>query len=351
MFKRRIRISQHGIPKYPGSPKQICSTIVKNCFKGEYFQVSTGHFSEFYMRDFGICVEALLKLGYNREVEKTLQYCLNIYSKNNKITTTITPDNNPLDVFAYAPDSLAFLLYSIRASNNNYLAEVYRPFLESQLTLYYEQVLTENGLVNPRKHFSSMKDNAHTESSCYNNCMSFMIQREAKNLKFDFDFKKTNFKKIIMDNFWQNNFFREELHGSHVSGDANTFPFWCGVLESKTKFKLCLHEVQRVGLDRPFPLQYARQEFKRQQLRFLNIFAPDYEGSTNWVHLGLCFMDIVKKYDKKLLKQYLNEYTGNIQKYQNFLELFNDDGTPYKTLFYHADDSMLWASKYLDLLN
>ncbi len=349
-FRRRLHIARCGLPQYKGTPEQICKTIVKNCFNGEYFQVSNGNFALFYIRDFGICVDALMKLGYKKEVEKTLQYCLNIYTQDNRISTTITHDNKTLDVFAYAPDSLAFMLYSIQASGNTYLAEVYKPFLEAQLRFYQQYVLLDNGLVNPEKHFSSMKDNAHTKSSCYNNCMSFMIQQEAKKLKLNFDFNKYNFKKIILDNFWTGNYFREELHGQHISGDANTFPFWCKVVDNKKMFKKCLSEIQHVGLDNPFPLQYARQEFDRQQLKILNMFAQNYEGSTNWMHLGLCYLDVVRKYDKKLLELYLNKYTHIINQYHNFLELFNQDGTPYHTWCYYADDGMLWASKYLYLL-
>ena len=75
-------------------------------------------------------------------------------------------------------------------------------------------------------------------------------------------------------------------------------------------------EIQTIGLDKPFPLKYARQEFKSQQKGLLNVFAKNYEGSTNWIHLGLCFMDMVKKYDKPLLKTYLEAYTEQIKKYQ-----------------------------------
>ncbi|MBI3032656.1 hypothetical protein HYY69_04220 [Candidatus Woesearchaeota archaeon] len=348
-LKRRLQIAKQGLPQYKGTPQQIANTIVKNCFNGEYFQVSKGNFAVFYIRDFGICVEALLKLGYKKEIEKTLQYCLHVYAMHNKITTTITQNHKPLDVFAYAPDSLAFLLYALRVSGNKYLAEVYKPFLEQQLTFYYTYVLTDQGLIDSKKHFSSMKDNAHTVSSCYNNCMSYMIQQEANKLKLACSFKHFDFKKIIIDNFWTGKYFREELVGNHISGDANTFPFWCKVVDDKKMFKKCLNEIQRVGLDNPFPLQYARQEFDRQQLKLLNIFAQNYEGSTNWMHLGLCYLDVVKRYDKELLQRYLDKYTETIQRYNNFLEVFNQDGTPYHTWFYYCDDGMLWASKYLEL--
>src|SRR3989338_4294250 len=137
MLQRRISIAQHGTKKYAGNSEEICEQIVKDCWNGTFFQVSTGHFPLFYMRDFGMCVEALLKLGYKKEVEKTLQFALCVYSRESRITTTITKEGKCFDVFSYAPDSLAFLLYSLHVSKNKELVEVYRPFLELQISHFY----------------------------------------------------------------------------------------------------------------------------------------------------------------------------------------------------------------------
>jgi hypothetical protein len=39
-----------------------------------------------------------------------------------------------------------------------------------------------------------------------------------------------------------------------------------------------------------------------------------------------------------------------IKEHKNFLEVFNRKGKPFKNPFYIADESMLWAAKYLDLV-
>jgi len=38
-----------------------------------------------------------------------------------------------------------------------------------------------------------------------------------------------------------------------------------------------------------------------------------------------------------------------IETNRNFLELFDNKGKPFKSKFYHADESMLWAANYLTL--
>ena len=60
-------------------------------------------------------------------------------------------------------------------------------------------------------------------------------------------------------------------------------------------------------------------------------------------------MDVVKRYDKKLLKKYLDAYSKNLLKHRNFLEIFDKKGKPYKSMFYYSDESMSWCVKYLEL--
>jgi hypothetical protein len=81
----------------------------------------------------------------------------------------------------------------------------------------------------------------------------------------------------------------------------------------------------------------------------LEFFAGDYERDPIWMHLGLCFLDVVKRYDGKSFSQYLMQYKSLIEKHKNFIEVYDAKGAPFHTKFYHADESMLWVSKYLAL--
>jgi len=352
IYRRARRIKKHGFPKYQGNAKQICTEIVKKCFNGTYFQVSLGHFSEFYIRDFGICCESLVKLGYRTEVLKTLQYALNIYSSNNILTTTITPDHKPVNIYAYSPDSLPFLLRSLRVAGAGELIEVYQPFLQQQIDYYFEHVLNQKAGLVRIGDFSSMKDNFRRQSSCYDNCMLSMLSDEIDALKFSNPFSKYNLKENIRACFWNRKYFYDDIKKhKYVAGDANVFPFWCKVFDDKEMFGSCLSEIQKNRLDKPFPLKYTNKQAPSKIIFPLNLILPDYETNTIWMHLGLCFLDVVKRYDKKLFKKYLAAYTDVIEKNANFLELFSPDGKQYIRPLYAADDSMLWAAIYLDLIS
>ena len=348
MFRRTINIRKHGYPRYDGNAEEICNKIVKACWNGTYLQTSLGNFPEFYMRDLGISADALISLGYEQEVYKSLQYCLNIYSANGKITTTITPENKPVDIFRYAPDSLAFLLRTLRAAKADDLVKTYEPFLIEQVKLFKEQVIhDESGLVNI-KPYSSMRDHSRRKSSCYDNCMAAMIRSELGRLGLENPLKKYNYADLIKLNFWNGNAFHDDLKSDKITGDANVFPFWCEVFNDTQMAKKSIAAIRHEKLDEPYPLRYESGKLIGRTSPW-TLFAPNYEGSTSWMHLGLCYLDVLSRHDSALFKESLDKITRLIEKEGNMLEVYNEDGTPYGNFWYAADDSLIWAAKYLQL--
>lgn len=351
MFQRRIAVAKSGTKKYTGDAAEICQQIVADCWNGTFFQVSTGHFSLFYMRDFGMCVDALLKLGYKKEVEKTLQFALTVYSREKKVSTTISREGKGFDVFTYAPDTLAFLLYSLRKANAKELVDVYKPFLEQQISHFFNTVVdSETGLVKKNKNFSSIKDHAKRSVSCYDSCCIAVVAREAQLLELLHPFENYNYKKLLKDSFWIGSYFKDTLTHDYPSGDANIFPYWFKLFEEKAMIQKSIAAIQKEKLDQPFPLKYSGAVSDRFFFP-LSLLAPNYEGNSVWPHLGLCFIEVVASVDKKLAKKYLQQYKLRIEEHQNFLELYDPAGKPYNTLFYYTDEGMVWASKWLVLVS
>lgn len=347
---RSIRVKTKGIKRYKGNEEQICRQILDDCWNGKYIQVSRGHFNAFYIRDFAFFVNSHIKLGYKKRVIKTLKYALDKFSKQ-KLTTTITASGKAIDIFRYSPDSLALLIYSLRKANAYDLIKKYKKFLNKEIKRFYNVVLDkEKGIVKSNKVFGSIKDNAIRSSSVYDNCMLGLLADELKKIKIlDNPFKKYNFRKTIKETFWNGSYFKEDLKSNVVAGDANTFPFWTGLFKNKKMFKSCLKKIQENKLDKPFPLRYTNKRYKEKH-SFIDSLVPNYEGDTCWIHLGLCFMDVVKKYDKKLLKKYVKQYSDNLIKYKNFLEIYDKEGKPYKSMFYYSDESISWCAGFLEFV-
>ena len=120
------------------------------------------------------------------------------------------------------------------------------------------------------------------------------------------------------------------------------------IFTDKKMIQKSIAAIQKAKLDQPFPLKYT--SFVPANFFFpLKLVAPNYEGNSIWMHLGLCYLDVVAAVDKKLAKKYLALYAQQVEEQQNFLELFSSNGSVYKTFFYHADERMLWAGKLLAL--
>jgi hypothetical protein len=354
MFRRNINVRLKGMRRYDGNAEKICKQIIKDCWNGAYLQVSNGHFCEFYTRDFGFCCESLLKTGYKKEVESSLRYALDIFTKNKRVTVAISPNGKVFNFpNYYAVDSLPYLIRSLRLNNNKSLIENNLFFLNERVNGFMNIVIDKDtGLVRKDKVFSSMKDHSKRSSSCYDNVMVAMLNNELKKIKIiDNPLKDYNFKKIIKENFWQDGYFLDDTSGEkYVAGDANVFPFWTGVFEETNMLKSAITAIQDNDLDKPFPIKYTSSSVKEPAHIGAEIFAKDYERDSIWLHMGPLYVKIVKKVDRKKAAEYTELYRRLIEKHKNFLEVFDKDGKPFKSPFYYTDESMLWSSMFLDLV-
>jgi len=354
IFGRRIKVGLKGIPKYSGNADSICLQIIRDCYNKEkdYFMTSNGHFCEFYARDFGWCTEALLSLGYRQEVVNTLGYALSVYSKKKKITQSISPQGWAFTFpNKYSPDALAFLIRGLKLANAGELVLKYQDFLNKEIKKYYNIVIDKtSGLVRSDRYFSSIKDHAKRKSSCYDNVMTAVLANDLEGMHLDNPFKKWDYSLKLVDAFWTGEYFLEDMSGSKVvCGDANVIPFWAGVIFDKVMLKRAMNSIRKEGLDRPFPLKYSSKKPKGQKMIWQSAFASSYERDSAWPHIGLMYIKVISQVDKGMAIAYLDQYRQLIENYSNFIEVYSRDGRPYQNLFYHADDSMLWAANYLFL--
>ncbi len=335
--------------KYSGTAKEICQQIVKDCWKGHYFQTSTQNFPHFWTRDFGWCTSSLLKLGYQKEVQHTLRFALNSFSQHGKVTTAITPKGKPFDFPTMAVDSLPWLIHSIKLSKLPYLA--YHDFLNQEIAIFHKKVINPvTGLVRPDIYFSSMKDLSKRKSSCYDNCMAAMLAQDLKSMKLNNPLGKIDYPALIKSHFWNGKYFFDDLQQQdYVAGDANLFPFVLGIISDKEMMISAIKAIRAEKLDEPLPLRYTAF---RRGIPFVwqeKVFLRNYEGNTCWTHMGLLYVKLVQQIDPALGEEYKKKYTEAIEKYQGFVEVYTPDGKPYSSWYYAADRSMLWAGNYLML--
>ncbi len=344
IFLRSLRVRTTGFKKYSGDAESICEQVIADCWNETYFQASTGHFTQFWTRDFGMQARALMQLGWKDEVRETLVHVLEVFSRANKICTTVR-GTNVFDFPTYAPDSLALLLHSLRIAKSKSLAQQHRAFLEQQISFFIKHVIhPSTQLVHHEKHFSSMKDHSLRCSSAYDNCMAWLVTEEAKKLGLDcaYAFPKKKFLHL----FWNQTYFLDDSNTKTVAGDANVFPFWTGMISDKKLLSATLTKIKTAGLDRPLPLKYTAAQPSHKKI-WQSMLAPNYEGTTVWTLLGGCYLTVLKQVENKAMQEAQERMLQKIEEYKTVLEVFTPEGKPYKSLLYTCDEGMLWAANIL----
>ena len=82
---------------------------------------------------------------------------------------------------------------------------------------------------------------------------------------------------------------------------------------------------------------------------FTEFLVKDWESTAIWPMSALPYIDIVSRVDKVKASYYLSQYTEQIEKYKTFIEVYTKKGVPYKSLFFSADEGMIWCANYLYL--
>ena len=357
MVKRSINVHYKGYPKYKGNAKSICTQILDDCYntKNNYFQVSTGHFCEFYSRDFGWIVKSLLQLGYREQVTRTLSYALGNFRAHDRIRVAISPKGVPFDFPNYAVDSVPYIVYALAELNDPELTGKYKQFLEREiLHLYKTAVDKKTGLVRKDKTFSSMKDHAKRQSSCYDACMLYLLQQSCKKLQLNSQLEDYNYPQLLKKYYWKNDHFVDDLSGKdYLAGDAQVFPFWTGAITDQKMLLAVIKKITKEKLDQPLSLRYTvASEKEKASLNFYNILSPEYERHTVWTHMGILYLHVLKSAGTEAHQLYVhhhNVYRGMIESLGTFPEVLNPDCSLYKSTFYFCDTGMSWCANYLSL--
>lgn len=352
MFKRNIKVKRSGFEKVSGSDEEICKNIIDSCWNGKYFSTcpKDGHYG-FYSRDFGWCTDSLINLGYKKEVDKTLEYALAIFEKNNGMCVSINPSGIPFNFpNVYSPDSVAYMFRSLRINGNKNLIDKYSKFLNSETKKFKETCIDDSGTINKR-HFSGMRDYAVIKGSCYDMIMACMLDEEIDKINklikkevIKNPFKNMDLKSNLKKHFWDNKYFYD--YKDAVYGHNNIYPYFLDVIKDKKMLKLSIKSIHESQLDHPIPLKYESNN-KHAKFIWQEMFVSGWEKHTSWTMLGMAYIDVLSRIDKKRAKNYIKQYKKLIEQY-GFVEVY-DGVKPYQSLFYASETRMLWAAMYLDL--
>ncbi|MBW2983374.1 hypothetical protein KY327_03645 [Candidatus Woesearchaeota archaeon] len=348
MYKRHRRVKRHGYVRQGYKAEDVCKNTLEKLWNGTYIQTSLGNYTQFYSRDFGMAAESLKKLGYAKRGLATVKYALEKYEQAGKVTTHLSPKGKALNFpGAYSPDSFAYLLISVRVFGGREMGKKHKPFLQAETDRFCEQALDEQGLIRRKKHFGGMRDHAVRDASCYDTVMAGVVQRECKKLGLDYRFPKIDYGEVLVDEYWNGEWFDDDKNNKTLTADANIYPFWHGLIKDKTKLQKVLKHMRRKKMDRPLPVRYVATREEEGKTIWQNILVPGWEADCVWPMSGLPFIDITSDVNEKKAKEYHDQYCKMLEKHGTLIEVLDKKGKPYKSRYYSADEGMIWSAHWL----
>lgn len=354
----RLRRQFRGHTRHPGEAAAIIRACIEACWNGRTFTASPGHFDMFWTRDLSFSVPSLIRLGHGDRVHASLANALDVWTRRRShITTTIHYFDRPGDVFEYGVDSLPLFLAALRAADATDLVERHRPWLEAEIGHFYAQVVDPaTGLVRSDRKFSAHRDTVVNRSNAYGNTMVALLAKTIEETgwfasPFEHHFEG-DYGRLMLEHFWDADHFRDALDDPTVSGEANVWPFYTGVVADPALLAAALHFLDRNGFCDPYPLRYETSRRPEREVWLTRHLLPDYQGSTVWTSLGAMYLQVLRTVNPSLAAIETARYVAWIERDGTFWEVMDAQGQNWVSprWIMIGEESMLWSAIFLDAL-
>jgi hypothetical protein len=354
----RLRRQFRGHTRHEGDAASIVRSCIEACWNGRTFTASPGHFDMFWTRDLSFSVPSLLRLGHGDRVHDSLAHALGIWTRRRShITTTIHYFDRPGDVYEYGVDSLPLFMAALRAADATDLVDQHRSWLERQVAHFHDLVVDPaSGLVRADRKFSAHRDTVVNRSNAYGNTMVALLAKTiAETGWFESPFERYfegDYGRLLMEHFWVDDHFRDALGDETVSGEANIWPFYTGVIGDPATIAPALAHLDANGFCDPYPLRYETSRRPEREVWLTRHVLPDYQGSTVWTSLGAMYLQVLRTVDPELAASETARYVEWIERDGTFWEVMDHRGQNWVSprWIMIGEESMLWSSIFLDHL-
>jgi hypothetical protein len=357
-FGIRVRRQLRGHTRHPGEAPSIVRACIEACWNGRTFTASPGHFDMFWTRDLCFSAPSLVRLGHGMRVRDSLAYALGVWERRRShVTTTIHYFDRPGDVFEYGVDSLPLLLAALRSADASVLVEDHREWLQAEIDHYYAMVVDPTtGLVRSDRKFSAHRDTVVNRSNAYGNTMVALLAKTIEETgwfvsPFERHFRG-DYGRLLLEHFWVGDHFRDALGDETVSGEANIWPFYTGVVADPEIVATALAYLCENGFCDPYPLRYETSRRPEREVWLTRHILPDYQGSTVWTSLGAMYLQVLRTVDPVLAATETARYVEWIERDGTFWEVMNAKGQNWVSprWIMIGEESMLWSAIFLDAL-
>ncbi len=354
----RLRRQFRGHTRHAGDAASIIRACIEACWNGRTFTASPGHFDMFWTRDLSFSAPSLIRLGEGDRVHASLAYALEVWERRRShITTTINYFDRPADVFEYGVDSLPLFMSALRATDATDLVERHRPWLAAEIA-HFDRLVVDpaTGLVRSDRSFSAHRDTVVNRNTAYGNTMVALLAKTITETGwFESPFGRHvrgDYGRLLVERFWVGDHFRDALGDDSVSGEANVWPFYAGVVADRAMVASALHHLDANGFCDPYPLRYETRRRPEREVWLTRHVLPDYQGSTVWTSLGAIYLQLLRTVDPSRAEAETARYVEWIEREGTFWEVLDAHGRSWVSprWLFIGEESMLWSAIFLDVL-
>jgi hypothetical protein len=354
----RLRRQFLGHTRHPGDAAAIIRACVDACWNGRTFTASPGHFDMFWTRDLSFSVPSLLRLGHGDRVLASMAHALDIWTRRRShITTTIHYFDRPGDAYEYGVDSLPLFLAALRSAGAHGLVERHHDWLQAEIDHFVERVVdATTGLVRHDRTYSGHRDTVTNRSNTFGNTMVALLAKtiaETGWFRSPLEhFFEGDYGRLLRRHFWAGDHFRDALGEETVSGEANIWPFYTGVVSDPEMVAQALAYLDENGFCDPFPVRYEVSRRPEREVWVTRYLLPDYQMNSVWTSLGSMYLQLLRRVDPDLAARQTARYVDLIERDGTFWEVLDKDGRHYvsRTWIMIGEESMLWSAIFGDHL-
>jgi hypothetical protein len=317
----------------------------------------------------------------------TVAWALDVWRRRGShVTTTINPRLRwPVDLFDYGVDSLPLLLAALRAIADGDeptltrraadLVDEHRAWIDAEIEHFVDRVVDPTtGLVRSDRHFSAHRDTFRNGSTAYANAMVALLGRTVAETGWGPDLLSGHFSAststgagsaagsaagraadwggLLREHFWVGDRFRDRLGADETSGEANVWPFFCGLVADRGMQAAALDTLRREGYTAPYPLRFATHHRADGIHPVFRLWSADYQTTTSWTSLGSIYLSLLREVDPAAAAIELERMRRLVERDGTFWEVLDGQGRAWRSRsrLSVSDVSMLWGAILLELL-
>ena len=230
-------------------------------------------------------------------------------------------------------------------------------WLQAEVDHFYEMVVDPaTGLVRSDRKFSAHRDTVVNRSNAYGNTMVALLAKTIEETgwfasPFERHFEG-DYGRLLLEHFWAGDHFRDALGDDTVSGEANIWPFYTGVIGDPEVIAPALALPRRQRVLRSLSAAIRDEPSTRAGGLAHPPRPPDYQGSTVWTSLGAMYLQVLRTVDPVLAARETARYVAWIERDGTFWEVMNAQGQNWVSprWIMIGEESMLWSAIFLDHL-